>query len=268
MVNQEFKKVANNGWDISEETFNTLTESEKDFLLFELGDKKTSYYNTKLPSKNTQYYKDRLEAINFTNFDVVLDAACGIGQWSYALSLVNAKVIATDYSKGRVQTAKELNKSRKNIDISHGNIESLEQIDDSSVDAVFCYGAFMFTNTDKTIKEFHRVLKANGKIYLNYNGYGIYVHQIIKSIFTMNKALYLGAYYMIKNSLLNNKKANIFTKKGITKLLEENDFSLKGHSDEGTININNTKNIISTYKKSYFLFPYVLELIATKKESI
>ncbi|MDD3443309.1 MAG: class I SAM-dependent methyltransferase [Sulfurimonas denitrificans] len=268
MVNQEFKKVLDNGWSLSDETFNNLTDAEKDFLLFELGDKKTSYYNTKLPPKNIQYYKNRLEAINFTNYEVVLDAACGIGQWSYALSLLNNKVIATDYSTGRIETAKELNKARENVDISHGNIELLEQVADSSIDAVFCYGAFMFTNTDKTIKEFHRVLKPNGKMYLNYNGYGVYVHQIIKSIFTMNKALYLGAYYMIKNSLLNNKKANIFTKKGITKLLEENDFSLKEHNDEGTININNTKNVIPTYKKSYFLFSYVLELIATKKESI
>ncbi len=265
MVSLEFDKIVQNGWNISEETFTNLRESEKDFLLFELADKKSSYYNKKLPSKNIDYYKNRIEAIDFINNKVVLDAACGIGQWSYCLSLLNDKVIALDYNKDRVEIAKELNKSRNNIDISHGNIESLKKINDESVDSIFCYGAFMFTNTSKTMKEFYRVLKPNGKLYLNYNGYGVYIHQIIKGFFTIDKSLFINAYYMIKNSFVKNETSNIFTKKSIFELISKNDFLVENYNNEGCTNIKNIENIIPTYKSNYMFFPYVLELIATKK---
>ena len=52
-------------------------------------------------------YKRRLQAIGFSGEEMVLDAGCGYGQWSLALSELNKNVESLDFSKKRIKYVKK-----------------------------------------------------------------------------------------------------------------------------------------------------------------
>ena len=73
---------------------------------------------------NTKVYLNRLKNIGFENYNSVLDAGCGYGQWSISLSKLNSHVLATDISSSRVIIADEITKSQniKNINYKQSDL--------------------------------------------------------------------------------------------------------------------------------------------------
>lgn len=120
-------------------------------------------------------YFTRLSAYGFNDFDCVLDAGCGFGQWTLALSGLNKKVYAVDASPERVRFVQDLTKKIgiQNVTVSVGKIDDLV-FPDTVFDAVFCNIAIFYTPWKDTVKEFYRVLKPKGKLYVNANGFGWY----------------------------------------------------------------------------------------------
>jgi ubiquinone/menaquinone biosynthesis C-methylase UbiE len=132
-------------------------------------------------SRGLDYYLERLKAIRFVNRKRVLDAACGVGQWSLALALLNERVQGIDLKEVRIKVAQRLCavKDASNASFMHGSIEALPYPAES-FDAIFCYGAWMFTNAEKTLGEFARVLSPGGVLYICANGLGVPLHFMIR----------------------------------------------------------------------------------------
>ena len=119
-----------------------------------------------------KYYLNRIDQIMLSG-ERVLDAACGVGQWSIALSQRFSQVEAIDVNPDRLAVLKNVTVKMgvENIAIQQVSIEKLPY-EDCYFDAVFCYGAIMFTQIDVVLTEFFRVLKPKGRVYLCLNADG------------------------------------------------------------------------------------------------
>jgi ubiquinone/menaquinone biosynthesis C-methylase UbiE len=118
------------------------------------------------------YYLQRLDRLAFQG-DRVLDAGCGVGQWSLALAQRFQHVDAIDLKGDRLDTLKIVvdRLGVDNITIQQGSVTAIPY-EDNTFDAIFCYGVIMFTPIQETLKEFERVLKPGGRVYICLNGYG------------------------------------------------------------------------------------------------
>ncbi|MBI4401207.1 MAG: methyltransferase domain-containing protein [Nitrospirae bacterium] len=123
------------------------------------------------------YYLRRLDRIMFSG-GRVLDAGCGVGQWSIALSQRFEQVECVDLNKSRLVVLQHVADriGIGNIRIRRGSLEHLPY-PDSSFGAVFCYGVIMFTAVERTLGEFFRVVRPGGRVYicLNADGWSRYL---------------------------------------------------------------------------------------------
>lgn len=121
-------------------------------------------------------YLQRLVRYGFKGYNSVLDAGCGFGQWTIALSSLNNNVAGIEYSSQRVEFIKDAicELGIDNINIMEGSIEELPY-SDCQFDAVFCYGVIFLTDWKKSLNELSRVLKPGGKLYVNANDIGWYI---------------------------------------------------------------------------------------------
>ncbi|MCI7765127.1 class I SAM-dependent methyltransferase [Helicobacter sp.] len=129
-----------------------------------------------------QRYVERIINIGFVGQDTkVLDAGCGFGQWSLALSQHNSFVQSIEYQADRVEFVRLLIKEMKisNMHIVQGNIEDMTaDFKQEQFDYVFCYSVIYFTDWRKALSELIRVTKKGGCIYICANDVGWYYHLI------------------------------------------------------------------------------------------
>lgn len=125
--------------------------------------------------QNFPLYEKRLQNYGLTGKKRLLDAGCGFGQWSLALSKLNQEVTAIDISPMRIQFVSDL-ASKLKLQNIHAQVSGLESIPfpAASFDAVFCYGVLFLTDWKKSLAELVRVLAPGGTIYVNANGLGWY----------------------------------------------------------------------------------------------
>ena len=130
--------------------------------------------------KGLEFYLNRLKAIDFTGGNHVLDAGCGFGQWTLALSLLNVKVTGIDSGESRIQVSEKVSQelSRDNVIFLVGNIEQLPYANDT-FDSVFCYSTIYQTDYRRSLREFFRVLKPKGVVYISTNDWGWYVYNLV-----------------------------------------------------------------------------------------
>jgi SAM-dependent methyltransferase len=120
-------------------------------------------------------YVQRLRQYGFEGHGDVLDAGCGFGQWSLALSELNRHVEAIDIAPDRVQFLTELALAlgKTNLAVCQCSLSRLG-FEDRSFDAVFCYGVIFLTRWRESLTEFARVMRPGGRLYVNANGLGWY----------------------------------------------------------------------------------------------
>lgn len=217
-------------------------------------------------------YVDRLKQYGFLDFGHVLDAGCGFGQWSLALSQLNKAVYSCDADVERVEFLHKIAVENKinNIHTRQSLIDNLPY-DSESFDAVFCYGVIFLTPWKKSLSELVRVLKPGGKLYVNANGLGWYKHLWYTS---HNKTddydpqlIAASAWrdtYNYNNGLDVEFPCNLIIEP--TELMTEAEsLGLLNLEWDGEGLLNNPDNINAFFQKQYYGDTGVYEIIGTKK---
>jgi len=202
-------------------------------------------------SSDLDIYLNRVKAVDFVGMDNVLDAGCGMGQWSLMMAKVNNHIYSIDNSYSRINVVSELAgyMNVKNISPSVGDVGSLKGFEDCFFDAVFCYSVFNFTNYYNCIREFARVLKPGGRLYATANGLGWYINMIVSE---KNKTMHydprMESVEIINTSLnlfSSNSKdiegSTVIPKEHLLKLLMVEGFDNVICQDEGAIQLTEIK---------------------------
>lgn len=106
----------------------------------------------------------------------VLDAGCGTGRFSIEFAKLDCDVTLFDISDEQLRIANskiEEANVKKNIDsIIQGDLNEKMKFPDEHFDVVVCYGAplsYILEKRDDVIKEFNRILKPSGKLFVSVN---------------------------------------------------------------------------------------------------
>lgn len=225
-------------------------------------------------STDESVYINRINALDFAGNTRVLDAGCGYGQWSFPLAKLNNQVTALDISDERIATCQKIQASYfpsiKNLNFSVGSIDDLP-FENESFDAVFSYSAIYYTDFKKTLSEFYRILKANGKLYFSTNDLGWYIYNILEN---PNEASDFSPRQYgidtIENSLkyfstgVKDEGSVVMPLRYTINFLEQMGFKLVGYGGDGEININNTETVPGFFKKQYLNKTSVYEVLVKK----
>lgn len=226
-------------------------------------------------STDFNIYKDRIKGIKFYSLDRVLDAGCGFGQWSIPLSLFNKDVFSIDISDARIQVLKEISNelSINNIHFYCGTFQKMI-FEKNYFDAIYCYSAIYFTDFNKTIDEFYRVLKPGGKLYINSNGIGWYFYNLMQGHNTTSN---FNSKKMAMNSFENSIKfySKNFLSSGcqliipsdlMTQKLKLTGFTKIIKGSDGKIILDKKYSPMSFYPEKYYEHEGVYEILAWKKK--
>jgi 2-polyprenyl-3-methyl-5-hydroxy-6-metoxy-1,4-benzoquinol methylase len=151
----------------------------KDHNKFDLNDNDLKFLE-RVYKDGINKYNEKLESINFSNFDDVLDAGCGFGQWSIALAQKNKNVTSFDISEKRIDALNFII-DRISIPNIQTEIQSTEKFSEKkeSYDAVFCYSVMFNNNWKLVIDKFSKLLKKNGVLYICSNNVDWYISNIL-----------------------------------------------------------------------------------------
>ena len=172
-------------------------------------------------------YRDRISFIGLENQGRILDAGGGIGQWAIALARTNVEVRVLDLMADRLLIGNELVKRHglANVDFQQGSIEAIP-FADSSFDAIICYSVMMFADGARTSREFARVLKPSGKLYVMIDLWRWYVN-----MFFAPGKWRAGALFLAKSAL--GRGARFYTPTSFSKLLSTHGFEIISAGQDG-----------------------------------
>jgi len=217
-------------------------------------------------------YRNRLSALKFENMDMILDAGCGFGQWTLALSEFNNMVHAIDSDLNKIRIAKEISKSnsKNNNSFQAGSTEKLPFKNDE-FDAIFSYSVIYWTDFKKSIKEFFRVLKPKGKLYFVANGLGWSIYNILTghssaNDFNARKQSLTTIFETIKYSITKKRnpgQAIVLSPHSLYSYMTSVGFTKVIYAPEGHLSFNDTKPH-SFYPKKYLGLTNVFEMWASK----
>lgn len=246
--------------DLSPEVLNILSEADKEFF--------GRIWRTPMET-----YVKRLSAIGLSGHDKVLDAGCGFGQWSVALSLLNKKVWSFDFSNGRILVLQEILKSKKISNI-HTSVQSIQNTNysDNFFDFIFCYGVIMFSDFRKSVRELHRVLKPGGRMYICTNGVGWYYYNLIETHNSsqnfdsrlMAMETFEATLQFLYTGVYPEGKQTIVPSEIMKKELEIAGFEIIANGAEGSINFTD-QTITPFFKGVYHNREGVYEILVQKK---
>ncbi len=127
--------------------------------------------------RGQDYYLRRLDRLGFSG-GTVLDAGCGVGNWSIALARRFQHVEALDNDPERVGVLAGIaSHVGDNLNPKIGSVTELPY-EAGTFDAVFCNGVVFLTDTETALSEFSRVLRPGGTLYVTYNGPNWWRHLI------------------------------------------------------------------------------------------
>lgn len=241
------------------------------FPLVEFQNKNDEEFFKQVFSQEQTFYKKRLEDIGFLDKNVVLDAGCGFGQWSLALSELNKLVYAVDLQEDRIKNCLKINNycKKNNIFLGLNSIENLSFMNES-FDAIFCYSVIYSADFDKAIKEFYRILKPQGKLYFVSNGLGWYLKSLFEKTttnFNKRKHAINSIISSLEFQIFRQKKADyslILSQDEIRKQLESVGFKKVIIKEEGFLSKENNIISQSAYRKKILFFSNVFEVLTEK----
>lgn len=248
------------GWNFPETLWQSLSAYEKSFAVSEFSGLRTF-----------DYYLQRLRGLGFSGLEKVLDAGCGMGQWSLALAMLNREVEAIDINQERLKVARVLAEQYdiRNCSFQYGSIENLDG-PPNSLDAIFCYGVFMFTDMPCTLQCFYQRLKPGGLLYLNANTWGWYLHLLLDlGLRGRRWSILRDSVRMILRTWQGYPSQRVVTEKWLRSILAESNFEIIGLSCEGNLkphlSAEEALKLPSAYASHYYGMRTILETLAIKK---
>ena len=216
--------------------------------------------------------KEKLLTIGFCNKNIVIDAACGTGEWSSILSVLNKKVIAYDISKQSIKTALKNFSKIDNLSYLVASM-SASPVKKQTADAILCSGALMYVNPLATLKAFYNELNSNGIIYLSINGLGWILNCFFirgiknKDISKINMAIRIVFDTFIRRIINPHHKviSTVFTFSDIKNLAEKSGFKVLHVGYEGTYLNPNSKKYQPIDKKTFLGITEAFEVVLQKK---
>ncbi len=128
-------------------------------------------------SRGQEYYSTRLQRLGLRG-GKVLDAGCGMGNWSICLARWFDEVHALELDQVRLAVLERMcDAFSGRIRTRTGSIENLPY-DADTFDAVFCNGVIFLTDVEHSLREFARVLKPDGVLYFTFNSKAWWLHLI------------------------------------------------------------------------------------------
>lgn len=220
-----------------------------------------------------EVYRKRVQALGFEALGVVLDAGCGFGQWAMTLASRNERVLAQDISPFRLEVLRQI---AGRVGVS--NVETLAPssldglpLPAASVDAVFCYGAIFFVDYRKALSEFARVLKPGGRLYFTANGYGWYLHNLIKN---HNPAKDFSPRQMALETFANTARLTfgghrpgvqiVMPLPQVRAFMERAGFTDIHAAGDGMINVGAVEGVRSFFRAAYYGMNGVYEVLCQK----
>jgi ubiquinone/menaquinone biosynthesis C-methylase UbiE len=127
-------------------------------------------------------YQRRLAAVGLGSGERLLDAGCGLGQWSFAAAMEHDDVVGVDVSEARVAACSRLShlSGLTNCSFHQASLECLP-FADATFDSVVSYSVLYFTDFALSLTELARILRPGGKLYFSTNDIGRFVVDIIEN---------------------------------------------------------------------------------------
>jgi SAM-dependent methyltransferase len=222
-------------------------------------------------------YRTRLRAIRFVEMANVLDAGCGFGQWTLCLSELNDHVCGLDVSAARVKTVESIMQhlSIENVELSRQTIEQTTYAA-ATFDGIFCYSTLYATNVRRTLREFFRLLKPGGALYICSNGPGWYVQNLIGSRpkardYSPRRDALRAVRNTVTYALLDRHAPGeeiIIPSRWLANSLEAVGFDGLVVAAEGTICLGKPLPVRQFFPRSYWGLENVYEALAYKKSDV
>lgn len=245
-----------------------------DWLRHRLSENDTGFLQ-RVYSSGLDKYKERLARIGFVGKERILDAGCGFGQWTFAMAQTSKQVIGMDVDSERISVSTQLASTNdfKNVEFCRASLEDIPDFEES-FDAVFCYSVVYLTDYQKVFRDFFRILKKGGYLYICTNGPGWYLYNIMEG---PNPSVdFHPRWYGIqtfwntlirkRNGFSPNAGARIMTPNGTKRALDKSGFEVVGLGAEGALAIGDDQILPPSpnYDARYMGLVNVFEVIARK----
>jgi len=116
-------------------------------------------------------YKTALEKWGLTKRNHVLDAGCGYGAWTYALSKLNGLVIGIEKDNRKAELATDIvEENAGNAEIFNCDIKDMcyQSYADEYFDGILCFHTIYYTHDwKKTLHELNNLMTMSGIMYIN-----------------------------------------------------------------------------------------------------
>lgn len=247
-------EVRSNGWELEESFLESLPSEELDFVEIECGGDRT-----------LDLYVQRLRSSGLAGIGRVLDAGCGVGQWSRAFAETGSEVCGLDLNATRLRVARAL---CANIDTSRLNFEqgsfSNIPLNDCEFDLVFCYGSLMFSEYEASLSEFFRVLKPGGLLYVNASSWGWYVKRSLTAAGQRK-----GSLRMLLNSVTGSTRNLVLGRQRLTSAIRGAGFGDVRVGPEGSLSATSAELTVFQpfYPGTVWFMPGVIEAFGSKSPS-
>ena len=220
-------------------------------------------------------YRERLARIGFVGKERILDAGCGFGGWTFAMTQTSKHALGIDIDPERLSVSAQLASINgfKNVEFRQANLEEITDFEET-FDAAFCYSVVYLTDYHKVFRNLFRSLKKGGYLYICTNGPGWYLYNIIEG---PNPSMdFHPRRYGIQtfwNTLVRKRSgfspstgARIMTPRGTKRALDKSGFEVVALGAEGTLAISDeqTRPPAPNYNATYMGLINVFEVIARK----
>lgn len=137
-------------------------------------DDQDQFFFNQYNKRPVDFYFNSLSRLTFSG-ERALDAGCGVGQWSYALSRQFDEIHGVEINEAAIEILKKIQFGMgiEKVSFSKQSIESLN-FPDAYFDFVFCFGVIFCTNFRKSLSELLRVSRKTAGLYFSLNGDGWY----------------------------------------------------------------------------------------------